>query len=116
MKIHLIAAAVIALATAGQARAQTAPDAPSAPPSASEPAPGASAGPGSVKELRATCRTEAKGQGLSGDALHAAVSACVVRARPDLAVREHCRTEGRTQGLHKDGLRSFVKDCVKSKA
>lgn len=111
MKRYLVVMAVVAFASQVQAQ-------PAADPAASGGAPTAQAGagPGGLKELRATCRTEARGQGLSGDALHAAVSACVVRARPDLAVRERCRTEGRAQGLHKEGLHSFVKDCVKAKA
>lgn len=113
MKLQFVVAAVVALATVGQVQAQGAAGPPT--PSVS-PTPGMAPASGSLKELRTTCRTEAKGQGLSGDALHAAISACVVRARPDLAVREQCRTEGRAKGLRKDGLHSFVKDCVKAKA
>jgi hypothetical protein len=68
-----------------------------------------------VRDLRASCRKDAKAQGLEGDKLHEAVSACVVRARPDLAVSEQCRTEGRTNHLHKAGLRTFVRDCKRAR-
>ena len=44
-----------------------------------------------------------------------AVSDCVVKVRPDLAVREQCRADGFAKGLRKEELRAFVKDCARSK-
>ncbi len=116
---------LVALALAAPAFAQTAPAPAAAPiaPAASNPAAPNADAPGSetesgkdgVKALRASCRDKAKSQGLKGSAKHEAVSACVVRQRPDLAGREQCRTEGFGKGLRKKELHAFIKDCAKTK-
>lgn len=123
MKHALIMLASLALAA--PALAQTAPapaSAPAAPTTPSQAAPApmapsseAEGGKDGVKALRASCRDEAKAKDLKGDAKREAISACVVRQRPDLAGREQCRTEGFGKGLRKKELHAFVKDCAKTK-
>lgn len=70
---------------------------------------------GKVKEIRAACRAEVKGQRLKGEDRMKAVSDCVAKQRPDLTQREQCRMEGWQNGLRKDELKGFVKDCAKAK-
>ncbi len=115
MNHALIVLATLTLATS--AFAQTAP-APAVAPAASSPV-STSAEAGSIKDgvkaVRAGCRDEAMSEGLKGPAKREAVSACVVRQRPDLAERERCRTEGFGKGLRKEELHAFVKDCAKTK-
>lgn len=116
---------IAALAFAAPALAQTTPAPAAAPdaPAASGPAPSSPAASGAeaeggkegVKALRASCRDEAKAKDLKGDAKREAISACVVRQRPDLAGREQCRTEGFGKGLRKKELHAFVKECAKTK-
>ena len=89
-----------------------------APASTSQPAPQETLtkdGKPKAKLVRAQCRTEAETQGLKGMDKRKAVSACLVKQRPDLAVKEQCRMDGHEKGLKKDGLKSFVKDCAKAK-
>ena len=66
----------------------------------------------SAKELIASCRTDARGKGLTGDALKAAVDECVGAQRPKVAARLQCRQQGRAQGLAGDELKAFVQNCV----
>lgn len=68
-----------------------------------------------VKAIRQACREEVTDQSLRGEARMKAISACVVKKRPDLAQREQCRIDGWEKGLRKDELKSFVKDCAKAK-
>ncbi len=110
MKHALIVLAALSLAT--PALAQTAAGSTAAP-SSDEGGRGAEGG---VKALRASCREEAESKGLKGPAKREAVSACVVRQRPDLAGREQCRTDAFGKGLRKEELHTFVKDCTKSKS
>jgi len=94
-----------------------------APPAGQGPPPGAASGeappPGaamggkpSAKELIAGCRADARGKGLTGDALKAAVDECVGAQRPKVAARLQCRQQGRAQGLAGDELKAFVQNCV----
>ena len=109
---------VAAFAVAAPAFAQTAPTtaippasialAPSADPDQDGPA-------GGVKALRASCRDEAEAKGLKGPDRRFAISACVVRQRPDLAGREQCRMQGFGKGLQKEERHAFVKGCMKAK-
>lgn len=110
----LVLAAMIGLALPAWAESPTSDaSAPAAAP-APDSAPSAAAA-AKVKEIRAACRAQVKEQGIKGQEKGQAVSACVVKQRPDLAQREQCRMDGRSKGLRKDELRSFVKDCVKGK-
>lgn len=109
MKHALIVLAAVSLAT--PALAQMAAGSTGAP-SSDEAGRGADSG---VKALRASCREEAQSKGLTGPAKREAVSACVVRQRPDLVGREQCRTGGFGKGLRKEELHAFVKECTKSK-
>ena len=68
-----------------------------------------------AKMVRAQCRADAEAQGLKGMEKQKAVSACLVKQRPDLAAKEQCRMDGHEKGLKKDGLKDFVKDCAKAK-
>jgi hypothetical protein len=94
-----------------------------APPAGEGPPPGAASGeappPGaamggkpSAKELIAGCRADARGKGLTGDALKAAVDECVGAQRPKVAARLQCRQQGKAQGLAGDELKAFVQNCV----
>ena len=117
MKHALIVLAALSLAMPALAQTTTGPTAaPTGPgpagPASDEAGPGADGG---VKALRMSCREEAQSKGLIGPARREAVSACVVRQRPDLAGREQCRADGFTKGLRKEDLHAFVKECAKSK-
>ena len=124
LKTPAIATLMLAL-FAAPAFAQTAPPtapAPGAPPAATAPTPAPAAGMEMTKDgkpkakaVRDACRTEAEGEGLKGMAKQKAVSACLVKQRPDLAEKEQCRMDGRAKGLKKDELKAFVKDCAKAK-
>ena len=75
---------------------------------------GKGAGGGKMKELMQTCRTQAKGQGLSGKDMRQAVMDCVVKEHPGMAGRLKCRMAGMDKGLKPgDDLKAFVKDCMK---
>ena len=128
MKQVLVLVATLAAATpalsqapspapAAPAPAAPAADTPAAPASAaSDPNEGGTTpAAGGVRALRASCRQEASSNGLRGPAKREAVSACVVRQRPDLAAREQCRTDGFGKGLRKEELHAFVKACVASR-
>ena len=104
MKRLLIAAFVVALGVAA-ASAQTA----SAPTPTDTPA--ASAATQTPKEVRAQCKSDAKAQGLKGDARKAAVQDCFAKARPDLAKAQQCRQEGKAKGLAKKELKAYVEQC-----
>jgi hypothetical protein len=118
---HFAPILAVALAFGGTASAQTAAPAPTpATPPTAAPAPAAEgaprqAGMSGIREIRDSCRDELRGQGLKGDAMHKAVSDCVVKKRPDLAGEEQCRADGFSKGLRKSGLRTFVRDCIRSK-
>ena len=104
--------------------AQTAaPQAPASPPPAAEASQATSASPGAapstkqqeIHRLRESCRDAAKGEGRRGADMREAISACVVKARPDLSGREQCRADAFAKGLRKEAFHDFVKDCAKSK-
>ena len=65
-----------------------------------------------AKQLIASCRSDARAKGLTGDALKAAVGECVGAQRPKVAARMQCRQQGKAQGLAGDQLTAFVKSCV----
>jgi len=102
---------------AGAALAQTAsPPATSAPADTAAPATAAAAQSGKPKpkEVLATCRDEAKSQGLKGDARKTAVQECFVKQRPDLAAWEKCRTDPEMKGKAKDERKALMKECLKN--
>jgi hypothetical protein len=66
----------------------------------------------SARQLIASCRSEARAKGLSGEAFRSALDECVGAQRPRAAARLHCRQEGRAQGMSGDALRGFVKSCA----
>jgi hypothetical protein len=66
------------------------------------------------KEVLATCREEAKSQGLKGDARKTAVQDCFVKQRPDLAGWEKCRTAPEMKGKDKDERKALLKECLKA--
>lgn len=112
MKSLLAALMFVSLASA--AVAQTAAPSPGptpAPAAQSTPAPATANTPPTGKEVREQCRTEAKAQGLKGDARKAAVDQCFAQARPDLAKAQQCRREGKAKGLVDKDLRAYVKQC-----
>jgi hypothetical protein len=102
---------------AGAALAQTA--SPPAAPAPAETAPTATApiaagAKQKPKEVLASCREEAKSQGLKGDARKTAVQECVVKQRPDLAAWEKCRTDPEMKGNPKDERKALMKECLKN--
>ncbi|WP_020176056.1 PsiF family protein [Methyloferula stellata] len=103
---------------AGAALAQTAsPPATSAPADAAAPATTAAAaqsGKPKPKEVLATCRDEAKSQGLKGDARKTAVQECFVKQRPDLVAWEKCRTDPEMKGKAKGERKALMKECLKA--
>ncbi len=109
---------------AGQAFAQAAAPAPAAPtppvtapdapPAASTAAPAADGTKPKPKEVLAECRSEAKTQGLKGDARKAAVEDCFAKQRPDLAAWEKCRTDPQMKGKEKDERKALMKECIKN--
>jgi hypothetical protein len=73
-----------------------------------------------AKAVRKECRTEAKSQGLKGDAREKAITDCFIKQRPDLAAKEtargQCRADAKAKGIAKgDDHKAFVKSCEKSK-
>jgi hypothetical protein len=90
------------------------PDSSVAAPAEAQPvsSPGSMGGKRSNKELIASCRSEARAKGLSGDALKSAVRDCVGAQKPKLAARMQCRQQGKAQGISGDELKSFVKNCL----
>lgn len=66
------------------------------------------------KEVLATCREEAKSQGLKGDARKTAVQDCFVKQRSDLAGWEKCRTAPEMKGKDKDERKALMKECLKA--
>jgi hypothetical protein len=65
-----------------------------------------------AKELIASCRADARGKGLKGDALKAAVRDCVAAQRPKLAARMQCRQQAKAQGLTGDAVKAAVETCM----
>jgi hypothetical protein len=120
MKMTLLIAAVSGLYVSA-ALAQTAAPAPvdTTAPAAATAAPAAtpSTADGAKpkpKEVLAECRSEAKTQGLKGDARKAAVQDCFVKQRPDLAGWEKCRTDPQMKGKEKDERKALMKECMKN--
>jgi hypothetical protein len=114
MKTALFAILASAL-YAGAAFAQTAaPSATPAPAAAATPAAAAEGAKPKKKEVLASCRDEAKSQGLKGDARKAAVQECFVKQRPDLAAWEKCRTDPQMKGKDKDERKALMKECLKN--
>jgi hypothetical protein len=117
--MRLLATAAVMLAlVAGPAFAQT-PTPAAAAPAASAPAAMATPAAGltkdgkpRMKDVRATCQSQAKGQGLKGDGRRQAVEDCIIKQRPDMAASVKCRMDPQTKGMDKDARRAFVKDCV----
>ncbi len=73
-----------------------------------------------AKAVRAACKADAETKSLTGDDKRRAVTACVIKQRPDLAgkleAKQQCRVDGEAKDLKKDALKRFVKDCAKTKA
>ncbi|WP_158807658.1 PsiF repeat-containing protein [Beijerinckia sp. L45] len=110
------------LCLAAPAFAQSAtPAAPTTAPAAATTAPEMNKdGKPKAKAVRKACRTEAKSQGLKGDAREKAITDCFVKQRPDLAAKEtardQCRADAKAKGLEKGADRkAFVKSCEKDK-
>lgn len=62
--------------------------------------------------VRAACKAEIDGRGLSGGERTAALTACFNAKRPDLAQRAECRKEARGKGLDGADLRKAVEACA----
>lgn len=62
--------------------------------------------------VRAACKAEIDGRGLSGGERTAALTACFNAKRPDLAQRAECRKEARGKGLDGADLRKAVESCA----
>ena len=117
---QIVMSGCLVFALAGlPARAQTAASPTDQMPVASPPSTAASSsavpmgGTSSVEDLKAGCRSEAKGQGLKGPAFQKAVLDCVGAQQPKVAARMTCRQKGMKNGL-KPGpeLKQFVKTCM----
>jgi hypothetical protein len=110
----IVLSVLFAVALAGNPSLAQTPD--QEPPPGDEGAPsGAPPSMGSaseVKQLVADCRSQARGEGLSGDALRSAVIACVGAQRPRAAARLRCREQGRARGIYGDELKGFVQNCI----
>ena len=65
-----------------------------------------------IKGERETCRTQAQGQGLKGEAMHAAVMDCMSKADPIAAKRMACAQAGRAKSLSGDDLKKSVHACM----
>jgi len=121
MKISMLTLAA-SIVYAGSAFAQTAAPAPAAMPDAApaastavpSTAPSADGSKPKPKEVLAECRSEAKTQGLKGDARKQAVQDCFVKQRPDLAAWEKCRTDPQMKGKEKDERKALMKECMKA--
>lgn len=119
--LTILASLCLAAPAFAQSATPATPVAPAAAPAATTPAPDMTKdGKPKAKEVRQTCRAEAKSQGLKGDAREKAVSDCFVKQRPDLAGREaaldQCRADAKAKGVAKgDERKAFMKSCIKSK-
>ena len=120
--LALVVAFGLAAPALAQAPAASLSSAPPSPASTPVPAPAADltkTGKPRAKEVRKTCRDEAKAQGLKGDARRKAVSDCFIKQRPDLAAqenaREQCFTDAKAKGMKKDARKDFMKECRKAK-
>ena len=111
MKLQIVLAFAGAIALGGLAEAQTA-----------APAAGAAATPNltpeqqanrdRIKGERETCRTEAQGQGLKGEAMHTAVVDCMKKTDPVAGKRMACAQAGRAKNLSGDDLKKSVRECM----
>ena len=105
---------MLGLLLAAPALAQTAPDpAPMPADTATAPAPRPVS---ALMQLRMDCRATARGQGLKGPALHDAVDACVIKARPEQARVIACRKQAQAKGLTGDDRRHYARACRKGLA
>lgn len=64
------------------------------------------------RDVRATCRDQAEGQGLQGEARRDAMQACMIKARPDKAVLIRCVLDPAGRAMDREAHHTFVKDCV----
>ncbi len=106
---------------AGAASAQTStPDAapPAAPAASGTPAPALTpaqqANQDRIKGERQTCRTDAMGKGIKGEALRAAVMECMAKVDPPVAKRMKCRQAAEAQNLSGDAMKNAVRSCMQS--
>jgi len=113
MKTSALAIFVSALYASSAFAQAPAPAAPAAS-NASPTAPAAEGTKPKPKEILASCRDEAKTQGLKGDARKQAVQECFVKQRPDLAAWEKCRTDPQMKGKEKDERKALMKECLKN--
>ncbi len=109
----ILASALYAGAACAQMESPAATPAPAANASTAA-APAADGAKQKPKEVLASCRDEAKSQGLKGEARKTAVQDCVVKQRPDLAAWEKCRTDPDMKGKDKEERKALMKECLKA--
>ena len=110
MKLQIVLVITAAMAFGGVAKAQTAePAGAAATPTLT---PEQQANRDRIKGERETCRTQAQGQGLKGDAMHTAVMDCMSKADPVAAKRMACAQAGRAKSLSGEDLKNSVHACM----
>lgn len=109
MKSRLTFAALALFAIGGTSQAQTVT--PNAPVGQSL-TPAQQANRERVKGERETCRTQAKGQGLKGEAVRVAVMDCMSKVDPIAAKRMGCRRAATVKNLTGDDLKKSMRQCM----
>ena len=110
MKFQIVLAFAGALALSGIAQAQTA--APAGAAATPNLTPEQQANRDRIKGERESCRTEAQGQGLKGDAMRTAVMDCMKKTDPAAGKRMACAQAGRAKNLSGDDLKKSVRECM----
>lgn len=102
----------------GTAIAQTRPDSTPAPAPSPAPAPALTpdqqAKRDRIKGERQTCRTEAQGKGVKGEALRQAVQDCMAKVDPVASKRMACVAAAHAQNLSGDAMRQSIHGCMTS--
>ena len=117
MKFPMIVALALLLPV-GVASAQTTPASPNAVATANAPAAGdmpkskADTRKEKVKDERQSCRSDAQGKGLKGEAMHSAVQQCMAQIDPKAAKRMGCVRTAKDQNLAGDDMKKSVRQCM----